>query len=158
MQEIKSYNSSTGRVTFKAPDNSFHQFHTQERYTFLSKTIASLDSEGEWYLDKDTSTLYYEPREGEIMNKTEIIAFPKLETIIDINGTDENKTENITFDGIQFLHSNWLARTVTDTVACKVGSAIKVKAAKTTVPYAEAHAMTHQNQWYSLDTQRISAL
>ena len=42
------------------------------------------------------------------MNKTEIIA-PKLETIIDINGTDENKTENITFDGIQFLHSNWLA-------------------------------------------------
>lgn len=49
-------------------------------------------------------------------------------------------------------------RTVTDTVACKVGSVIKVKAAKTTVPYAEAHAMTHQNQWYSLDTQRISAL
>ncbi len=128
------------------------------RYTFyLENSLAYLDSEGEWYLDKDTSTLYYKPREGEIMNKTEIIA-PKLETIIDINGTDENKTENITFDGIQFLHSNWLAPTVTDTVACKVGSAIKVKAAKTTVPYAEAHAMTHQNQWYSLDTQRISAL
>lgn len=92
------------------------------------------------------------------MNKTEIIA-PKLETIIDINGTDENKTENITFDGIS-ISSFQLAspRTVTDTVACKVGSAIKVKAAKATVPYAEAHAMTHQNQWYSLDTQRISAL
>ena len=92
------------------------------------------------------------------MNKTEIIA-PKLETIIDINGTDENKTENITFDGIQFLHSNWLARTVTDTVACKVGSVIKVKAAKTTVPYAEAHAMTHQNQWYSFrHTKNISLI
>ncbi len=107
---IESYNSSTGRVTFKAPDNSFAwNHHTQGDTPFyLENSLAYLDSEGEWYLDKDTSTLYYKPREGEIMNKTEIIA-PKLETIIDINGTDENKTENITFDGIQFLHSNWLA-------------------------------------------------
>ena len=107
--------------------------HKGDTPFYLENSLAYLDSEGEWYLDKDTSTLYYKPREGEIMNKTEIIA-PKLETIIDINDTDENKTENITFDGIQFLHSNWLAPDSYGYCSVKVGSAIKVKAAKTTVP------------------------
>ena len=84
----------------KTPDNSFAWNHHAQGDTpfYLENSRAYLDSEGERDLDKDTSTLYYKPREGEIMNKTEIIA-PKLETIIDINGIDENKTENITFDG-----------------------------------------------------------
>lgn len=107
---IDSYNSLTGTVTFKSPDNTFAWNHHSESDApyYLENSLAYLDAEGEWYLDTDTDTLYYKPRADETMNITEIIA-PKLETIIDIRGSEDNRAENITFDGIRFLHSNWLA-------------------------------------------------
>lgn len=108
---IDYYDTSSGKVYFKFPDNSFAWNHHTQGNTpyFLENSLEYLDAEGEWFLDTENSTLYYKPRTGEVMNETEIIA-PKLETIVDIRGSDaDNRVENITFDGLRFLHSNWLA-------------------------------------------------
>ncbi|MDO5396346.1 MAG: discoidin domain-containing protein [bacterium] len=108
---IESYDSASGTVTFKSPENSFAWNHHAEGDApyYLENSLDYLDAEGEWYLDVDENVLYYKPREGEIMNETEIIA-PKLETIVDIRGGGiDDRVKDICFDNIRFLHSNWLA-------------------------------------------------
>lgn len=108
---IDSYNPFNGKVTFKSPDNSFAWNHHTQGDTpyYLENSLSFLDAEGEWYLDTDRDILYYKPRSGEVMNQTQIIA-PYLETILDFKGNSENeKVENITIDGIKFLHTNWIA-------------------------------------------------
>lgn len=109
---IENVDKSNGnQVTFKAPENEFAWNHHVQGNTpyYLENAIEYLDAEGEWFLDKDTDTLYYKPREGETINSTKIIA-PKLETLVNIEGESINsKVENITISGITFLHTNWLA-------------------------------------------------
>lgn len=93
------------------PENGFAFNHHDQNPApyFFENDLALLDAEGEWFLDTKKETLYYKPRSGEIMNKTQIIA-PKLETLLKIEGMDPyNKVQNIKFSGITFKHSNWLA-------------------------------------------------
>ena len=66
-----------------------------------------LDEEGEFYFDKTEKKLYYKPREGENLKKATVIA-PKVETIINIEGTDkDHKVENLSFYGLKFAYTDW---------------------------------------------------
>lgn len=104
-------NNSNGSTTFIEEHNGLaFNNHTQWAHPyFLENHYQYLDAEGEWFLDKSSQTLYYKPRADEVMNTTSIIA-PKLETIIDIKGENsENKTQNISFENLQLMHTTWLA-------------------------------------------------
>lgn len=116
---VDSWNQFRGRIShsidntvyFKAPENGFAFNHHDQNPApyFFENDLALLDSEREWFLDTKEETLYYKPRSGEIMNKTQIIA-PKLETLLKIEGMGpDNKVRNLKFSGITFKHSNWLA-------------------------------------------------
>ncbi|HIW57939.1 MAG TPA: discoidin domain-containing protein [Firmicutes bacterium] len=101
--------ADNGRVTFKSPENGFAWNHHTQGDTpyFLENSYSYLDAEGEWYLDKDTDTLYYIPREGEVMNQTRIIA-PKVDTLVNIEGeSEDNRVKDLTISGIRFLYANW---------------------------------------------------
>lgn len=56
----------------------------QARY-FVENVMERLDSPGEWYYNKQTKKLYYQPLAGEDINQAEIIV-PVLNKLVDFNG------------------------------------------------------------------------
>jgi hypothetical protein len=73
----------------------------------MENALELLNEPGEWYLDRTAKTVYYLPRPGEEMNKTEVIA-PVLEQLVELRGTLEKPVQNIQFVGITFKHGGWL--------------------------------------------------
>lgn len=75
---------------------------------YLENDMSLLDMQGEWYLDEDTNTLYYMPRDGEDMSTANVVA-PNIETLIEVKGeSTKDKVQNISFSGIVFAHTNYL--------------------------------------------------
>lgn len=72
---------------------------------WVENNLALLDTEGEWYLDKSASTLYYKPKTNENLTGSSAVTvvLPKLQTLI--SGNNLNYVE---FEGLQFSHSTWL--------------------------------------------------
>jgi len=63
-----------------------------------------LDTAGEFYFNKATSTLYY--YKGSEDMSTAVVYAPKLRTLIDITGTSKtSRVRNITFKGITFANT-----------------------------------------------------
>jgi len=69
---------------------------------YIENAYELLDEPGEWYFDKHARTLYYIPREGEDMEKAEVI-LPFAETLLSVNAN------NVRFEGITFADATWLA-------------------------------------------------
>lgn len=69
---------------------------------YIENAFELLDEPGEWYFDKPAKTLYYLPRDGEDMTKTEAVV-PVLETLMTLEGV-----ENIRFEGLTFAEATWL--------------------------------------------------
>jgi hypothetical protein len=68
----------------------------------FENALEFIDSPGEWYLDEKNHEVYYKLNDGETIDNIEIMA-PKLDKLLDIDGTD-----NLTFFGLLFEHSTWL--------------------------------------------------
>ncbi|MBO9489738.1 discoidin domain-containing protein [Endozoicomonas sp. G2_1] len=64
-----------------------------------------LDSDGEWYHNKSTNTLYYNPKVGENLTGPNAVSvvMPRLEKLVDGNGVS-----HVEFDGLTFAHATWL--------------------------------------------------
>jgi len=83
------------------------RWERQQRY-YVENVFEALDEPGEWYLDRDTGTLYYYPLPGETMADAEVVAPALTSTLVSFSG-DASKGETIEyvhFRGISFLHSN----------------------------------------------------
>ncbi len=66
-----------------------------------------LKNPGEFYFDKSAHKLYYYPREGEDLNKADVVV-PNLETIVEIKGENkENRVQDITFSNLIFEYTDW---------------------------------------------------
>lgn len=89
--------SSHGAISVRASAN-----------LYAENALELLDEPGEFYLDKDTKTLYYYPRNGQNMSTAEVYV-PVVETLVDIKGTSlSNKVKNLQFEGIHFKHTSFL--------------------------------------------------
>ena len=65
-----------------------------------------LDSAGEFYYDRSTSTLYYYARYEDGDMSTAVVYAPTIRTLIDISGTSRtDRVQNITFEGITFANT-----------------------------------------------------
>lgn len=108
---IASFDEATGMVTstrrsiFALKDD----FKPQWAKYYIDNIIEALTEPGEWYLDRQTSTLYYYPRPGETIENTDITA-PRVTALMRFDGDgDTNRfIENITFRGITFRHADWI--------------------------------------------------
>ena len=92
-----------------------------------------LNKRGDFYFDQAESTLYYIPLEGEDINNAEVV-IPKLETVLDIRGipvgdrlnpvqgSDEGRVRNITFNGLTFAHTDYKLYELTGTYTLSDGS------------------------------------
>ncbi|MBO9489740.1 discoidin domain-containing protein [Endozoicomonas sp. G2_1] len=106
--------SSINNAGFAALDSEFTSASGLEPFGRRSQTngpswvennLALLDVEGEWYLDKNTNTLYYKPRANESLTGANAVPviIPRLETLIAGDGV-----EHIRFEGLTFSHATWL--------------------------------------------------
>jgi hypothetical protein len=93
-------------VTFREPEVSaewsfeWPPKDPQQSYHF-ENSLDFLDAEREWFLDTETQTLYYMPRDDQDLLSSIVIA-PVLERLVDINGAHHLRFENIVFE-----HVNW---------------------------------------------------
>lgn len=75
--------------------------------TWMENAYEFLDEPGEFYLDRDTDTFYYIPRDGEILENATVYA-PVVEQMLRIEGDNiDNKVHNIRIDGLSFEYSTW---------------------------------------------------
>ncbi len=70
---------------------------------WIENAFELLDTEGEWYLNTRTNTLYYKPLRGQFVDHNPEVILPRLERLILGQGV-----ENVTFDGLKFAHATWL--------------------------------------------------
>ncbi|MDQ0110626.1 uncharacterized protein YjdB [Paenibacillus harenae] len=88
---------------------------------------------GDFYFDQAESTLYYIPLEGEDINTADVV-IPRLETVLDIRGipvgdrlnpvegSDDGRVKNITFNGLKFAHTDYKLYELTGTYTLSDGS------------------------------------
>lgn len=76
------------------------------REFYLEHAREFIDEPGEWYLDRDTGTLYYMAEEGENPNEMYFTA-PKNQSLLVIEGTERDPVRNVHFKGLNFEHSSW---------------------------------------------------
>ncbi|MGB6743119.1 MAG: right-handed parallel beta-helix repeat-containing protein [Terracidiphilus sp.] len=74
---------------------------------YVENAYELLGTPGQFYLDRDASTIYYTPRPGEDL-ATADVELPMLEKLIDAQGTAADPVHNIVFSGIQFSYATWL--------------------------------------------------
>ena len=79
---------------------------------WIENAYELLDSEGEWYLDFSTDTIYYKPKAGENIYQSEII-YPKVEVLLDCD-----QLNNVQFNGITFAYSAWNSPNSSNGFAC----------------------------------------
>jgi hypothetical protein len=74
---------------------------------YWENALEFLNAPGEWYLDGDTSQVFYKPRAGEDMSIAEVVA-PRLERLADIVGSPDAPVHDLEFHGLTFEHTTWL--------------------------------------------------
>lgn len=104
-----------------------------------------LNTPGQFYYNKSTSTLYYYKRANENMSTATVYA-PQLQTLIDLAGTSTtNRVKNITFKGLTFANSDWNLQNV-------AGSTGKATLQGATVATAYADGNWHNDVYRAYDT------
>lgn len=73
---------------------------------FLANALQLLDTPGEWYQDYPSGRIYYYPREGEEMNRSNVV-IPVLETILAVDGTRERTVSDVRFENVAFEYAAW---------------------------------------------------
>jgi pimeloyl-ACP methyl ester carboxylesterase len=97
---IESMNGNHIKMAQPYWDNVHKQYDAPP--VWIENAYELIDSEDEWYLDKNAGVIYYKPRLNEDINKSEII-LPKLELLIKCTGL-----QNVDFEGLTFSHATWL--------------------------------------------------
>ncbi len=83
------------------------RWERQQRY-YVENVFEGLDEPGEWYLDRDSGTVYYYPLPGEEMTEVEVVAPAVTSTLVSFEGdaSEGEVIEHLHFRGISFMHSN----------------------------------------------------
>jgi chitodextrinase len=87
---------------------NLHQGEEIQNPTWLENARELLTTPGEWYLDQSTNELYYMPKAGQNM-ATATVTVPRVQDLIDLNGSISQPVSNVSFRGLTFSYSTWLA-------------------------------------------------
>ncbi|NHW00052.1 MAG: right-handed parallel beta-helix repeat-containing protein [Thaumarchaeota archaeon] len=89
---------------------------------YVEHVYELLDSPGEWFLDRNSSMLYYIPLPGEEPSKVEAVA-PVLSELIRFEGKPEEDlfVENLFFQGLAFAHAEWFFKENPDSGKPSIG-------------------------------------
>lgn len=105
-QAIMSIDTTKNEVYFTSPCRyPVGRFGQNMRYR-IENIQEALDEPGEWFLDKSSGRLHLLTRTGENPKEMNIHA-PRLERIVDFEGTDANPVANIAFQNIDFQYTTY---------------------------------------------------
>ncbi|HEV2484892.1 MAG TPA: fibronectin type III domain-containing protein [Terracidiphilus sp.] len=74
--------------------------------TYVENAFELLGTPGQFYIDRQSGTIYYVPRAGEDLAKADV-ELPALESLVELRGTAANPVHNIAFEGLQFSYATW---------------------------------------------------
>jgi hypothetical protein len=74
---------------------------------YVENAYELLGTPGEWYFDRPARVLYYVPRPGEDMAKSDVEA-PAIESLMAAAGTADAPIHNLVFSGLQFSYATWM--------------------------------------------------
>ena len=92
---------------------NLHQGEEIQTPNWLENAYEFLDTPGEWYLDKTAGDLYYLPKPGQNL-ATATVTVPRVQDLVDLNGSLGDPVHDIGFDGLTFSYSTWLAPSSAD--------------------------------------------
>lgn len=106
---VESISGSTMNMQQPCWDNA----HLQEGQeiqspTWLENARELLDTPGEWYVDKGRGEVYYMPKDGQDLSRANVTV-PVVQDLVDLNGTRAKPVTHVSFQGITFSYSTWLA-------------------------------------------------
>ena len=115
-RHIAEVNTNARTVTLSG-DNAPNVEEEGARY-WIENTLDALDSPGEWYLDRQSGTLYYWPKAAEDMKRAEVIA-PMLTELVRFEGDtwgdarpngiafEFNPVHDIRLQGFTLSYTDW---------------------------------------------------
>ncbi|MFD9332224.1 discoidin domain-containing protein [Streptomyces sp. NPDC060065] len=111
---VESISGNT--MTMEQP--CWHNAHLQQGQeiqnpTWLENARELLDTPGEWYLDESKGEVYYMPKDGQKLS-TATVTVPVVQDLVDLNGTRDKPVTHVSFEGITFSYSTWLAPSSSD--------------------------------------------
>jgi chitodextrinase len=92
---------------------NLHQGEEIQNPTWLENARELLDTPGEWYLDRSSGDIYYMPKAGQNL-ATATVTVPRVQDLVDLNGTISDPVGNVGFQGITFSYATWLAPSSAD--------------------------------------------
>ncbi len=101
---------ANGEAILEGGTQNNRQSKPHPKYRMVENIFEELDSEGEWYQDKTTNTLYLMPFAGTDL-QTATVEAGILKNLIEITGTDKDPVRNVRIDGIRFEQT---CRTILD--------------------------------------------
>jgi hypothetical protein len=102
---------SAGNITYEGGWQNNRPSAMHKEYRFVENIFEELDAPGEWFLDHNTSTLYFYPPAGLDLDAA-TVEVVRLRGLVEFNGTPEKPAQFITLRGFTFRHA---ARTFMDT-------------------------------------------
>ena len=113
-------NDTVALVVPKKPErnrafNKKESFYNGGSKTFyyFENAYEFLDSEGEWYLNTDSKTVYYKPRANEDIATAKIVVSGSTETLLRISGKAYAPAHHIKIRNIQFEYTTWMQPSIT---------------------------------------------
>ncbi|KOG60488.1 carbohydrate-binding protein [Streptomyces antibioticus] len=106
---VQSVSGTT--MTMRQPcfhNANLHEGQEIQNPTWLENARELMDTPGEWYLDKSEGDLYYMPKQGQDLAKA-TVTVPRVQDLVDLDGTKDHPVGNVSFRGITFSYSTWLA-------------------------------------------------
>lgn len=80
---------------------------TAGKSCYLENASEMLDQEGEWYLDRTTGILSYQPLPGENLTQIKVVAPVVQNTLLAVVGTRQQPVVNVHFRGVYVQHVDW---------------------------------------------------
>ncbi|MDY3928883.1 MAG: right-handed parallel beta-helix repeat-containing protein [Clostridia bacterium] len=102
---IKSCDIDSGKITFKYPSRfTIELTHPASAPEYkIENTAEMFENKNEWYLDRETSKVYYIPRNNDQTPENIEVFAPLAEKLFVIKGTKEKSAENITLSNLKLF-------------------------------------------------------
>lgn len=83
-------------------------FHPELSHLYLANALELISQPGQWYLDPAQGKLYVCPPNGVDINRADV-EMQRLDVLVSISGTLDEPVHDLSFRGIRFSYSSWLA-------------------------------------------------
>ena len=104
---IKSYDLETGKIEFEYPSRfSLSSKHPRSALHYIIENVAEcFENPNEWYLDRETSTVYYIPRNDDMTPEGICAIAPLTDKLLILEGNKNFKLENVHLENLEFAYT-----------------------------------------------------